>query len=517
MRLKYLLIAISLVFGGALVGAPASAKQSGASQCEASCQDKCKNTGDQCRRSVDAVSGFCRVTGNGLICKAGKKKGCDAQQEYCNSMCFVDFDDVGPKCGPEPTAPPVEPKDTGSSSGDPHITTYDGLRFLFHAAGDFLLTESLDDEVAVHIRQVPVYNVASVNSAIGIRIGALHFQYDSRDQVWTVNQGGTAISLDDFSAGPIDGVDIALQERQGLIIAKPGTVSIRVHLPKNGRVEPYIQFLGNQETRGVLGNRDGDAQNDLAQPAGAERDWRSTVFADRWRLTDATSLLPYREGENVETFTVKPHPSRKPKLSQTTLAYAVTACRTANVPDPEMGMCIYDVAITEDASWAEDIIHTNRTDIVYAPEDDADVPEKLLGRFLAGKLTEPIEDEEAAEGELAPTPLELLWPQYAISNYETEWATRFPIDCAKKAHDQVLCECQVNVLTDPIRTETNAQRSRIAYLLAAREFSSRSEAMEAMRAYAQEVNNLTSSVEANAFIIDDYRLYLAVSDSCKAN
>lgn len=517
MRLKYFLIAISLILSGVAVGAPAFAKQSGASKCEASCQDKCKNTGDQCRRNIDAMSGFCRVTGNGLICKAGKKKGCEAQQDYCNSMCFVDFGDAGPKCEPEPSPPPVEPKDTGSSKGDPHITTYDGLRFLFHAAGDFLLTESLDDEVAVHIRQVPVYNVASVNSAIGIRIGALHFQYDSRDQVWTVTQGGTAISLDDFSAGPIDGVDIALQERQGLIIAKPGTVSIRVHLPKNGRVEPYIQFLGNQETRGVLGNRDGDPQNDLAQPEDTGREWRSTVFADLWRLIDATSLLPYREGETVETFTVKPHPSRKPKLSNTALAYAASACVAANVPNTEMGMCIYDVAITEDASWAEDILNTNRTEIIYAREDDEGVPEKLFGRFLAGTLTEPIEDAEAAEGPLAPTPLELLWPQYAISNYEAEWATKFPVDCAEKTENSALCECQAGVLTDPARTETNAQKSRIAYLLTAREFSSRSEAMEAMRAYAEEVENLTSTVEANAFIIDDYRLYLAVNDSCKAN
>ena len=69
------------------------------------------------------------------------------------------------RCGP-PDPPPPPPGYSqslpggpgassgrrGSSAGDPHIVTQDGVRYDFHASGDFTLVETLDGSTTMHIR-----------------------------------------------------------------------------------------------------------------------------------------------------------------------------------------------------------------------------------------------------------------------------------------------------------------------------------------------------------------------------
>lgn len=482
--------------------------------CEESCKDGCNRSRDQCRRKISAIEGICRITGNKVICSTGKKRGCNAQHDVCTSMCFVDFGEPKPDCEP-PSPPPSNPapKDTGSSRGEPHIATYDGKGYLFQAAGDFLLTETLDGEVAVHIRQVPVNNRASSNQAIGIKIGSLHFKYDNRDSEWNVLQNGVPIPLSDFEYGPVNGVAISNPKRRGLIIVKPDTVAIRVHLPSNGRVEPFIKLLSDQRTKGLLGNRDGDLGNDINYPETNTSTWKHTVFADQWRVSQEASLLPYRVGETVDTFAIKPHPTQSVYLSEAERSNAANVCVDNNVPEHEMGMCIYDVAVTDDPSWAVDILDVGVQDVDHSVNGQAGVTERLLRHFLlrdfGSEFTIPAEVEAIMpmQGE--------IWSAFAAAQYATNWAEKFSIDCnALDTTSEALCSCSAAVLNDQARSETEAQRARVAFLLTRAETLSRSETMDALRSFYEQNAESQSLTNENRFVADHYRLFLAVKDQC---
>ncbi|KAB1991132.1 VWD domain-containing protein, partial [Haemophilus parainfluenzae] len=60
----------------------------------------------------------------------------------------------------------------GTSYGDPHIITYDGYRYCFQTAGEFLLSQSADGRFVVQARQKPVPGrQITLNSAVAMRIG----------------------------------------------------------------------------------------------------------------------------------------------------------------------------------------------------------------------------------------------------------------------------------------------------------------------------------------------------------
>jgi hypothetical protein len=44
---------------------------------------------------------------------------------------------------------------SGSSTGDPHILTFDGLHYDFQAIGDFVLVKALDSDLEIQVRQAP--------------------------------------------------------------------------------------------------------------------------------------------------------------------------------------------------------------------------------------------------------------------------------------------------------------------------------------------------------------------------
>ena len=53
---------------------------------------------------------------------------------------------------------------TGTASGDPHFTTYDGVQYDYQGVGDFLLARStvVGDQFEVQVRTRSLYDDASV-------------------------------------------------------------------------------------------------------------------------------------------------------------------------------------------------------------------------------------------------------------------------------------------------------------------------------------------------------------------
>lgn len=484
--------------GGA--SAPAS---SGGAACRNSCKDQCGKQGDQCKKDIDAVEILCKATNSSAYCKQAKDKGCKASQDYCEVMCFVDFGDT-PKCDPD-TPDPDRPTDTGKSSGDPHLITFDGQYYDFQAAGEFLLVETLDGEVTVQVRQIPITASASINSAIGIRFGAIELSMDGRDGFLDVKRDGSTLSVDALIDGPVDGVLARRSPHDGLILVKPGVMSIRFDWRGGSRIDVFVQRLGDQETRGLLGDSDGVLENDVVPPEGVYvREWLNTEYADRWRVGVGESLLPYRDAENASTFVKDNHPESYALPSDKELMSAARICSASEVPEVMMGMCIFDVAMTGDASFADGRVDIGRRDVSFTLGGETVPAAIIMNRFEAGDF-----DAGKSDGDG-------LWADYDARWTAENWERIFPSACANSPElTPENCTCLARTLADRERDDPADRRAVVAYLIVTPEVDGNSSALDALRDRLRTVEQGLGAAEENARIIDDYRLYRAVSEACK--
>lgn len=251
---------------------------------------------------------------------------------------------------------------SGSSSGDPHLRTYDGLLYDLQAVGELVLTRAPGLEV--HVRYEPWFDSdrVSVTTAVGARIGGATVTVDHRRE--GVSAIEVAVDGDPIDTGTTvdlpDGGELVRGRTEVLATAgdgstlgvdlRPGFLNVRVR-PADGLVP-----------EGLLGDRDGDPADDLATPDGPLDATAPTAddlygrFAEAWRVTDATSLLPYRGGETTATFTDRSFPAAPATLDDVSVARAIAArilCREAGVVAGDaLGACVLDVALTGDEDFA---------------------------------------------------------------------------------------------------------------------------------------------------------------------
>lgn len=161
----------------------------------------------------------------------------------------------------------------GSTTGEPHLKTFDGLYYDFQAAGDFLLTTS-GPSFIVQVRQqwTPKRRDVAFNKAVAMRMG----------------QTRVAVFLDPLRL-VVDGAQVALADGQTLSLPNKVEVSrtANVYLIKHGDEETvrvmavddnWVKILGghfldisvslnyaaSRPTRGLLSNGNRDVQDDIA-------------------------------------------------------------------------------------------------------------------------------------------------------------------------------------------------------------------------------------------------------------
>lgn len=488
--------------------------QGGTTPCEDSCKDKCKKGGDGCRKDIDRLKKLCTYTGRSAFCNAAKNRGCKASQDYCESMCFVDFGDTTPKCDP-PSPDPTTPT-TGGSFAEPHLITIDGQYYDFQAAGDFLLSETLDGEVSIHTRQSPFGPTASINTAIGVRIGEIVIRYDTRDPRWQASKGGESVPFELLLDGSVDDVSVKLDGQEKLLVAKPGVFAVQVNASTRVRIDAYVAYLGQQTTRGLLGNSDGDPTNDVVVPADTEsRAWINTEFADRWRLNDENSLLPYGPGETVADFTIRPHPTERTQLSQNAIEAATKTCRDAAVPESQMAICIHDVALTGDTRFAEGLIDFDRADVVWSLGDQSTLVSDIKAS-ISLQTSDSNVVSETPNAVDAPTDWrDEIWAIYDADAVQSDWKNTFIDSCeANSNRTQASCACAFEHITAADNSAPEDVKSRVAYMLTREEVNSNSNALDALRSYIRRTNATGNAADENRAIVADYRLYLSVKDQC---
>jgi hypothetical protein len=279
----------------------------------------------------------------------------------------------------------------GTSNGDPHEFTFDQGYYDFQTAGEFVASQSSTGDLVVQVRQAPYpgSRLVAVNVAVAVRIGTTKFGFYLDHGMLVVHQDGKPasppIGQTSLSGGdsiearqdPITGVGYVLHwpdgSQVGVVAANVWGISLTVALA-GGRAKAVS---------GLLGDDDGSSVNDLP----AKTDVYKT-FADRWRVSDATSLFDYGPGQSTATFTDRTFPDRPTTtadLAGPAKELAQAACGSLNLEDPSLlDACILDVGLTGQAGFA-----TGAQDVDDGMLTDPAEPAPIAGPVVATTIGAP--------------------------------------------------------------------------------------------------------------------------------
>ncbi|MEV0215491.1 VWD domain-containing protein [Micromonospora sp. ALFpr18c] len=259
-----------------------------------------------------------------------------------------------------------------NSNGDPHLLTYDGQRYDFQAAGEFVLSRSTTDDFEVQVRQTmfPASSVVAVNSAVAARVaGDRVGVYATPDGPAVRVNGGSPVSAPDGVKLPRGGTVTSWYDGTITVDWPDGTqltahpigvwgLSVSVGAPpaRAGTLE------------GLLGDHDGDPGDDLSVRNGTRVASPPTFealypgFADSWRVEAQRSLFDYEPGQSTATFTDRRFPERQLTVDDLpNRATAELVCRRAGVTDPRaLAECVLDVGLTGQVAFATDAARAQR-------------------------------------------------------------------------------------------------------------------------------------------------------------
>jgi VWD domain-containing protein len=246
------------------------------------------------------------------------------------------------------------------STGDPHLLSYDGRRYDFQAAGEFVASRDAGGgdpggRFQLQVRQEPYpgRTDVAVNTAVAADVGGDRVEIDMtggsprvlvngepRDEVGGQLAGGGALSAADTVLGKLIG--IAWPDGTAVTVAPIGGFGLSLSTSLAPARAGAVQ--------GLFGNADGDPADDV--PAGT----LYPGYADSWRVTPATSLFTYPAGRSTASYTDRSFPRQRPAPADTAAAEAI--CRQAGVTDPAvLANCVLDVAVTGQADFAADAVY----------------------------------------------------------------------------------------------------------------------------------------------------------------
>jgi VWD domain-containing protein len=246
------------------------------------------------------------------------------------------------------------PDGPGGGWGDPHLTTLDGLAYDIQSVGEFELLRADELGLDLQARFVPWQGSSSVSimDRISFLINGFQVEIDSDDHVWV---DGNLVTLPEDRMLYLNGGAQVLRQDGEYLVVWPVVGDHHAALSWSDntvqmRVSPDV------ETAGLLGNNNDKPLDDLATPEGltpssdaTRTRFIHTVFADSWRVTNATSLFTYAAGEDTSTFTNTAFPSGIERIEDypaNEVADAADACVEAAAGTARDG-CMYDFLATD--------------------------------------------------------------------------------------------------------------------------------------------------------------------------
>ena len=263
-------------------------------------------------------------------------------------------------------------KSVASINGDPHFRTFDGLSYDFQAAGEFTLARGGALEIQTRQEAWGNSSTVSVNTAVAMRVGdAVLGLY--KDAPSPLNINGRFVEMANGETLSIGGGSVYRDGSVYVITTADGD-GARLHV--NRAFIDVSVFLGDArgtDVSGLLGNNDGNRGDDLAMADGTVLPNPVPVtvlygaFADSWRVTDATSLFVYGDGESTATYTNRNFPAGTVTLDDLDPAVRAAAeqiARQAGLVDGtwEFDSAVLDIALTGLPDFAESAAQAPRNE-----------------------------------------------------------------------------------------------------------------------------------------------------------
>lgn len=268
------------------------------------------------------------------------------------TSCSDTLGDQFPPYTPEPCS-----DDCGSSFGDPHLITLDGLRYDFQAAGEFVAVKAASGDLEIQVRQESLsesIKAISMNTAIAMNVAG--------DRVGMYRVGGIPTLFLNGKATQLPG---PLPLPHGGLVT-PMVGGFRVTWPDGssaslpgGTTGLYVQLASGRKgaVTGLLGNFDGRQDNDLQTRDGhlvlnAKGDYHIPLYAEfgeSWRVSQGDSLFDDLPGQDVARYANRQIPSSDAttSLEPARRDAAAALCAALGVTDPAiLAACILDVGLT---------------------------------------------------------------------------------------------------------------------------------------------------------------------------
>lgn len=262
---------------------------------------------------------------------------------------------------PDP-APPSTPTPTlmcnqncGSGHDDPHMSTFDHVFYDLQLAGEFVAARSPNVEVQMRSAPVPSSHSVAIVTNVAVGVGD-HVIEAPVDRDTTIVVDGEEVEVPPAGSAPLEYDDVEVWSQPwGIDVWYDGDPLLRVS--RNGvNIDFYVQGGDEDEWLGLLGNNDGNQEEDLVSRDGDVVDPVSSelydVFANSWRLEQEESLFSYDDGEDTETFTDLDFPDEPITVDDLDAAdrkQATTVCGMAGIfEQPLLDECVLDYVMTGD-------------------------------------------------------------------------------------------------------------------------------------------------------------------------
>jgi len=274
-----------------------------------------------------------------------------------------------------------------SSTGEPHITTINGARYDFQAAGEFIFLRQ-PRGLEIQVRHTPIATkpnpaderaaCVSINTAVAARVGGHRVTYEP-SLSGKPDPSGLQLRVDGALADLGErGIDLG---SRGRITRTNVSGGLRIDFPDatylfvtpawwadQGKWYLNFDIAPAGEAFGIAGAigpdtwlpalPDGSSMGPLPGSSHDRYVDLNQKFADAWRITDANSLFDYGSGTSTSKFTNRSWPPERPpcEVPGTTPAepmaenLARAACQA--VRGGENANCVYDVMVTGNPGFA---------------------------------------------------------------------------------------------------------------------------------------------------------------------
>ena len=310
------------------------------------------------------------------------------------------------------------PRPKGSSDGDPHLLTMDGVAFELMSAGEFVLASAPGDGSTpafdVQMRTAPAARPGdrySLITAVAVRYGDDRVtltvpDYLSRPDEVVVRRNGEPADVDGATLGALT---LARDDERNWRLSAPDGTEVSFRYLNGFFVEVTPPEATAGRLVGMLGAANGDPLDDVRLADGTDvnaNDWDVVhhAFADSWRVADATSLFDYRAGESTATFTDRAFPGAFPELETAAFQEARQRCHESMgraATTPEIDACAFDSVATGDDAYA-DVYAEVVDDRSPTPDETAPLPDRPTTTRSGGAAAAPGEASLHLRGKLAP-------------------------------------------------------------------------------------------------------------------